>query len=169
MLPFTKWFKSQTKTPSSVVEKILQELLDKAEFLLSFNLKLDKKDKEIFIDIFGEDEDLLKAKEGKCLLALQTYFSRVVQHHFPGEEYSVRLDSGSFFEQKERRLLYLAQKLKKKALLSGQPVYFKSLAPFQRRKVHQFLARDKQVQTSSVGEGFYKNICITPSTIDRSF
>lgn len=164
---FTKWFKSKENTPDGLVEKLLQEILDQAGFSLSFNLEVNKDAKgEIFIDLFGEDEQMLIAKEGRLLLAFQTYLNRVIQHCFFDEgdlAPFVRLDSGSYFKQKEQKLLNLAKKLKTKALQTGQPVYFKSLPPFQRRKVHQFLSRDKEVQTVSMGEGFYKNICITPN------
>jgi predicted RNA-binding protein Jag len=161
---FKKLFKGKEKTPASLVEQVLQDLLEKGGFLLSMEIK-EKNEEEIFVDIFGEDEGLLKTKDGRFLLALQTYLNRVVQHHFFGQSVFVRLDSGNFFEEKEQRLLDLADKLKQKALSTGRPVYIKkALSPFQRRKVHQFLTEDGEVRTSSVGEGFYKNICITPAS-----
>ncbi len=161
---FKKLFKGKEKKPSVLVEQILQDLLEKGGFLLSVEIR-EINGEEIFVDIFGEDEGLLKTKEGRLLLALQTYLNRVVQHHFFGQSVFVRLDSGNFFEEKEQRLLDLADKLKQKALSTGRPVYIKkALSPFQRRKVHQFLTEDGEVRTSSVGEGFYKNICITPSS-----
>ena len=166
---FKKWFQSKDKSPKEVVERLLQELLDQAGFSLSFNIE--SKKGEIYIDIFGEDERLLTNKDGRLLLALQTYLNRVIQRGPVAEEPPtfVRLDSSSYFKQKDQRLLHLAERLKNKALQTGQPVYFKSLPPFQRRKVHQFLSKDKKVETLSVGEGFYKNICITPSQLKRSF
>ena len=161
---FKKLFKGKEKSPMALVEQVLQDLLEKGGFLLSMEIK-ETNEGEIFVDIFGEDEGLLKTKEGRFLLALQTYLNRVVQHHFFGQSVFVRLDSGNFFEEKEQRLLDLADKLKQKALSTGRPVYIKkALSPFQRRKVHQFLTEDGEVRTSSVGEGFYKNICITPSS-----
>ena len=165
---FKKLFKGKEKTPVALVEQVLQDLLEKGGFLLSLEIK-ETNEGEIFVDIFGEDEGLLKTKEGRFLLALQTYLNRVVQHHFFGQSVFVRLDSGNFFEEKEQRLLDLADKLKQKALSTGRPVYIKkALSPFQRRKVHQFLTEDGEVRTSSVGEGFYKNICITPSSGNQS-
>ncbi len=159
---FKKLFKSKAKDPTSLVEQVLQDLLEKGGFLLSTEMKQGK-DGEIFVDIFGEDEGLLKTKEGRLLLALQTYLNRVVQHHFFGQNVFVRVDSGGFFEEREQRLLDLADRLKQKALSTGRPVYLKkTLSPFQRRKIHQFLTEGGEVKTSSVGEGFYKNICISP-------
>ena len=166
---FKNLFKGKAKNPKALVEQILQDLLEKGGFLLSAEFNQKNKG-EISIEIFGEDESLLKTKEGRLLLALQTYLNRVVQHHFFGQNIFVRLDSGNFFEEREQRLLDLADKLKEKALSTGHPVYLKkALSPFQRRKVHQFLTEGGEVKTSSVGEGFYKNICITPSNSEESF
>ncbi|MDE0119468.1 MAG: hypothetical protein OXM55_05620 [Bdellovibrionales bacterium] len=160
---FKKLFKGKEKPPGELVEQILQDLLEKGGFLLSAEVE-QTEENEIFVDIFGEDEGLLKTKEGRLLLALQTYFNRVVQQHFSGQNVFVRLDSGSFFKERERHLLELADKLRKKALSTGRPVYLKkALSPFQRRQVHQFLTQGGEVKTSSVGEGFYKNICISPA------
>ena len=159
---FKKLFKGKQKDPKSLVEQVLQDLLEKGKFELSMEV-IQKKPEEILVEIFGEDEGLLKAKEGRVLLALQTYLNKVVQHHFFKESIAVRVDSGKFFEEREKRLLDLADKLKRKALSTNRPVYLKrSLSPFQRRKVHQFLAQGGEVKTSSIGNGFYKNICITP-------
>lgn len=165
---FKKLFKGKDKSPSSLVEQMFQDLLEKGGFSLSVELTQTKEGK-IFVNIFGEDEGLLKAKDGRLLLALQTYFNRVVQHHFFGQNIFLHVDSGNFFEEKEQRLLDLASKLKQKALSTGKPVYFKkALSPFQRRKVHQFLTERGDVKTSSVGDGFYKNICISPVAQDSA-
>ena len=164
---FKKLFGGKEKTPVVLVEQVLQDLLEKGGFLLSAEVK-QKKEEEISVEVFGEDEGLLKTREGRLLLALQTYLNRVVQHHFFGQNIFVRLDSGHFFEEKERQLLDLAGRLKQKALSTGRPVYIKkTLSPFQRRKVHQFLTEGGGVKTSSVGEGFYKNICITPGNSNQ--
>ena len=161
---FKNFFKEKKKGPKELVEQILHDLLEKGGFLLSFELKQGK-GSEIYVDIFGEDEGLLKTKDGRFLLALQVYLNRVLRHHFGEQTMFVHLDSGNFFEDREQRLLDLANKLKQKALSTGRPVYLKkSLSPFQRRKVHQFLTEGGAVKTSSVGEGFYKNICITPTS-----
>ena len=157
---FKKLFGGKEKTAKNLVESLLTDLLEKGGFSLSVEIR-EKEEGEIFCELFGEDEELLKMKEGRLLLALQTYLNRVAKQNF--DKVSVRIDSGHFFEEKEQRILDLAERLKEKALSSGRPVYLKkALSPFQRRKVHQFLEEGGEVKTSSVGEGFYKNICISP-------
>ena len=161
---FKKLFKEKEATPITMVEQVLLQLLEKGGFSLSIELTEDKKTGEIFVDMFGEDEGLLKAKEGRLILAFQVFLNRMLRHQFSTEDVFVRVDSGGFFEEKDQRLLDLAERLKKKALQTGRPVYFKKpLSPFQRRKVHQLLTEGGEVETISKGDGFYKNICIQPA------
>ena len=164
---FKNLFKEKEISPKDLVGKLLQELLERGDFQLSFSI--DQKDQEIFINLFGEDEGLLKTRDGRLLLALQTYFSRVVQAHSQEEEFFVRVDSENYFDERDERLLDLAEKLKEKAIATGRSVYLrKALPPFQRRKVHQLLNKDNQVKTISEGDGFYKNIRIVPSSLKDS-
>ena len=166
---FKNLFKEKEKTPEVLIEELLQGLLEKGGFELSFKITK-KNEEEISVEIFGEDEGLLKTKEGRFLLALQTYLNRVLRHHFFKDNIFVRLDSGNFFEEREQRLFDLAEKLRDKALDSGRKVYFKKpLSPYQRRKVHQLLEEAGDVLTSSEGDGFYKNICITPKRAKDSY
>ena len=155
-----KIFGGKEKTAKTLVEGLLTDLLEKGGFSLSAEVQ-ETENEGLFCELFGEDEGLLKTKDGRLLLALQTYLNRVARQNF--ENVSVRVDSGQFFEEREQRILDLAEQLKERALSSGRPVYLKkALSPFQRRKVHQFLESGGDVKTSSVGEGFYKNICISP-------
>jgi len=162
---FKKLFKSKEKTPKDLLEHILQDLLNKGGFSLSFELT-QKNETQIDVEIFGEDEGLLKTKQGRLLLALQTYLNKVIQHNFLEESVFIKVESRGFFKEQEEQLLHLADKLRQKAISSGRAVYLKrSLSPFQRRQVHQFLEKDGGVKSSSVGSDFYKNICITPTSL----
>ncbi len=165
MLSLKSWFKGkQNSSPVEFAEQNLKLLLQKSGFALSFKVK--QKEEDIIIDLFGEDEGFLKAREGRLLLALQFYLNRVLQHRFfsqQDESFVLHLDSRGFLTQKEEKLLFLASRLRKKALSTGQPVWFKkALSPVQRRKIHRLLAERGDVKTSSVGDGFYKKICISP-------
>jgi len=158
---FKNFFKEKPSEEVSVLENLLKVLIKKGEFLLDYTI--DQKEQEIRINIEGADEPLLKARDGRLLLAIQGYLNKVVQNRFPQKNLIVHTDSRGFFAEKEEKLLNWAGKLRKKALATGQPVYLKKvLPPFYRRKVHQFLAQRGDVKTSSVGEGFYKTICISP-------
>ncbi len=169
MLSFKNLFKSKDIKTKDLVENMLQDFLEAGGFSLSFLIEEESKEK-LVINIFGEDEDLLKAKHGRFLLALQIYLNRVIRHHCPDQKIFVSLDSNGFFEEKDQRLFDLVERLREKVVNTGQPMYLrKALPPFQRKKIHEFLAEDTKVESSSVGEGFYKNICISPYKSQGSF
>ena len=67
-------------------------------------------------------------------------------------------------EKTNQSLLDLAERLKKKAISQGRPVYLRGLSPKDRKVVHQFLATDKRIKSRSIGEGLYKKIKIYPNT-----
>ena len=164
MLSLKGLFKSKT-TPISVVTSLLKEISQSGG--LDFHFKVEQKENKIKVNLYGEDVSLLCSKEGKFILAFQVYFNKVLQHSFPEKRVLLEIDCDNFLKEKEEHLLELAKRLRKKALSTDRPVYFKkALPPFQRKKVHQCLAKEGGVHTSSIGEGFYKNICVSPQKKD---
>lgn len=155
-------FNNKKKTPKALLEKTLSGILDQGQFLLSFNIK---EEKGFQIDIFGEDEGLLKAREGRLLSAFQIYLLRVLQKEFPGESHRVFVDSNGFWEEKQEKLLDLTDRLVQKAVETGRPVFFKkALSPFQRSLIHKRVERNEGVSSQSQGEGEYKIIKLIPDS-----
>lgn len=152
--------KSANLTPASVIEDTLQGILEAGKFDLSFDLE--EENGEYFVEIYGDDVELLKAKEGQLLDSLQLFTKRVLQHQFPDDNIHVNMDSDGFREQANEELLDLADKLKGIALDKGKSVYFRALPPKDRKIVHQYLAEDGRVKSRSVGEGHFKKIKIYP-------
>lgn len=144
----------------NVIEETLQGILESGNFDLSFDI--DEEDGEYFVELYGDDEEVLKSKEGQLLDALQLFTKRVLQHQFPEDNYHVNFDSGGFREAANEALLDLADKLKGIALDKGKSVYFRALPPKDRKVVHQYLAEDGRVKSRSVGEGHFKKIKIYP-------
>lgn len=147
--------------PVGLVESLLGELVSLGRFELGFEVKT-LTDGTIHVDIFGKDEEMLTAKEGQLLDALQLYIRRAVQHQDPEREINVNLDCSNFREQANEALIQLAEKLKGIALDKGKSVYFRALPPKDRKVIHQYLAEDGRVKSRSVGEGHFKKIKIYP-------
>ena len=155
-------FGNKKKTPKEFLEKVLAEILEQGQFLLSFNVK---EEEGFQVDIFGEDEGLLKAREGRLLSAFQTYLLRVLQKEFPGESHRVFVDSNGFWEEKQEKLLDLTDHLVQKAVETGRPVFFKkALSPFQRALIHKRVEKNEGVSSRSQGEGEYKIIKLIPDS-----
>ena len=157
-------FNNKKKIPKELLSETLTEVLEAGDFLLSFNVE-EHEQEGLVVDIFGEDEGLLKAKEGKLLQAFQTYFLRVLQRAFPEEKIKIFVDSNGFWEEKQALLLTLTESLMKQALETNRPVTFKkTLSPFQRRLIHEKVSGNTGVRSQSLGEGFYKTMKLIPDT-----
>lgn len=146
-----------------VLEEVLQQVLDKAGLSLSFDLKTSPDGKEILFDLYGEDEEIAKAKEGMFLDSLQLFLRRVLQNKFPEERKSIVVDCDSFREDADQSLIELAEKLKEICLKKKKPVYFRAFPPRERKIIHQHLSEDDSVKSKSVGDGLYKKIKIFPA------
>ncbi len=147
--------------PTALVEGLLSELIELGGFKLGFEVKT-LADDSLHVDIFGEDEEMLTAKEGQLLDAFQLYIRRAVQHQEPEKPLNVNIDCSNFREQANEALIQLAEKLKGIALDKGKSVYFRALPPKDRKVIHQYLAEDGRVKSRSVGEGHFKKIKIYP-------
>ena len=157
-------FGGKKKSIQNRITEILSELLEMGGFLLSFQVEKDK-DNFFKLDIFGEDEGLLKTRKGKLLLAFQTYLLQVLFKEFPKQKMKVVVDSNGFWKEQDDRLMSLADHLIQKALDSNRPVVFKqALSPYQRRLIHEKVSGNTGVRSQSFGTGFYKNLKLIPDT-----
>ncbi len=164
---FKKFFGSKASGEANdimdVVDTTLEGVLQNSGLELSYDID-DDGDEGIGVEIFGEDEELLKEKEGQLLDAIQFFTKRVVQHQLPEARVRLNFDSNGFREETNQALLELADRLKSMALEKKKSVYCKALPPKDRRIIHQHLSGDERVKTRSVGDGHYKKIKIFPAT-----
>jgi spoIIIJ-associated protein len=150
-------------TPVEFVEGVLTHLLEVSGLALSFEVFEDKQNKEqILVEIFGEDEELLRAREGQLIDAIQLFLTRACQNQMKEEKVIIHVDNEGFRDKANLELTELAEKLKNVALEKGKPVYFRALPPRDRKVIHQYLAEDARVKSRSIGEGLYKKIKIFP-------
>ena len=117
------------------------------------------------VEFSGEDEGLLKEKEGQLLDSVQLFITRVLQHRMPDNKVNVEMDCGGYREEANQELIDLAEKLKEIALARKKSVYIRALPPKDRKVVHQYLADDTRVRSRSIGDGLYKKIKIYPANL----
>jgi len=73
----------------------------------------------------------------------------------------ILLDSNGYRSQKEQELVDLAQDLAQRVKKQRKPYTLDPLNSYERRIVHMALADDKEVITTSVGDGEFKRITIS--------
>ncbi len=154
--------KSGFKNPKALITDVLNGLIEKGGFDLSFDTEVqkDQENDSYKVNIYGSDEEMLTAKEGLLLESIQLFLKRALQHHFPDEQVNLLCDCNDFRTRENENLEAMIDKLKQKVLAQGRPVYVKALPPKERRVVHQFLSRDERVKSKSIGDGHYKKIKI---------
>ena len=159
-------FGDKKKDSKNLIQKILNNILEKGGFSLSFQIEEEEEEENSFkVDIFGEDEGLLKAKKGCLLLAFQTYLLRYMYNQFPDDKIRILVNSNGFWEENEKKLLDLTDDLVAKALDTNRPLTFKNnLSPSQRRLVHERVSGNTGVRSVSIGDGFYKTMKLIPDT-----
>lgn len=154
-----KSFKNKEK--EEVVQTLLSQLISKAGLDLSFQIQ--NKGEKCIVEIKGKDQSLMIEKEGRLLSAFQLFVKRVLQHHgFFDFKDRVFLDCAGFRKKLDQDLMALVKKLKEVAIHRGAPVYLKALSPRDRKLVHQLISEDEKVKSTSIGDGIYKKIRISP-------
>jgi spoIIIJ-associated protein len=146
----------------ALVEDVLTGLFEAADLKFNFDVTEGEDKETLSVEIYGDDEELLRAREGQLLDAIQLFLTRVTQHQLKDERVIIQVDNAGYREQANQELTDLAEKLKNVALEKGKPVYFRALPPRDRKVIHQYLAEDGRVKSRSIGEGLFKKIKIYP-------
>jgi spoIIIJ-associated protein len=113
------------------------------------------------VELWGPDDDMLLEDKGEVLLAIEHLLPRMLRGIY-GDAMPVRVDCNDFHFQREERLRELARRTADDVRRSGRPRTLGELDPAERRIVHVTLAEDADVETESIGDGFYKRLKVLP-------
>jgi spoIIIJ-associated protein len=155
---------SESVQESPASEEFGRFVLDEANTLLKLmrmNLKAEAlKDGERYtINISGPDRMYLMTNDADGLDALQYLMNKMVMNR--PDYKKILLDSNGYRSQKEQDLVNLAQDLAIKVKNQRKPYTLDPLNSYERRIVHMALADDKEIITTSVGDGEFKRITIS--------
>lgn len=163
---FSKLFGKSEKKGDGVVGEVVRDtlegIIEKGQFKLFYDVKEETAEK-IVVELHGEDEGLLKDRDGQLLDSFQFLVTRVIQHRFPEGKIEIVFDTNGYREEASQDLIKVADKLKAIVIEKNRSVYFRALAPKDRKIIHQYLAEDERVMSRSVGDGLYKKIKIFPA------
>jgi spoIIIJ-associated protein len=108
------------------------------------------------------DAGLLIGKQGQTLDALQYLVTKMVAKQTRGKV-RIAIDVEAYRARHNEALALLAQKYGEKVKRSGRPITLNPMNPYDRRIVHLALQGDKNLKTTSRGEGLYKKVVISPA------
>lgn len=115
------------------------------------NLEVRRRENNISVTIFSDNNSILIGKNGKNIAALQLLVRQMVNSKLKNP-LGIILDVGNYKEKRVKNIEYLAKKLAREAYKTKTEVTMDSMNSYERRIVHEVLSKDKYVYTESIGE-----------------
>lgn len=115
------------------------------------NLEVRRRENNISVTIFSNNNSILIGKNGKNVAALQLLIRQMVNSKL-NTPLGIIIDVGNYKEKRAKNIEYLAKKLAREAYKTKNEVTMDSMNSYERRIVHEALAEDKYVYTESIGE-----------------
>ncbi len=145
---------------------ILKEIAEKLLKLMSVDTGVevvyDKESDYMVVNIEGgEATGLLIGKRGETLLSIQSILSLLFKQK-TGEWGKIVVNIGDYRQKEEDYLRDLAETTAQRAIETGNAQNLYNLKAWQRRVVHLALADNKDVETTSEGEGEDRYLIINP-------
>ena len=122
--------------------------------------KYDEENKNLNVDLSGDEMGVLIGKRGQTLDSLQYLLSLVVNKE--SEEYiRVKVDTEDYRKRRKETLENLAKNIAYKVKRTKRPVSLEPMNPYERRIIHSALQNDKYVTTHSEGEEPFRRVVVT--------
>lgn len=142
-----------------VAKKFLDDVFAAMKMEVSVSAKYDEAEKELEVDLTGDDMGILIGKRGQTLDSLQYLVSLVVNKG--QEEYvRVKLDTENYRQRRKATLENLAKNIAYKVKRTKRPVSLEPMNPYERRIIHSALQEDKYVTTYSEGEEPFRKVVV---------
>lgn len=133
----------------SYIKETINEIIKKMN--AEANLEVRRREENISITIFSDNNAILIGKNGKNVSALQLLIRQIVNSKL-NKPLSIIIDVGNYKEKRAKNIEYLAKKLAREAYKTKTEITMDSMNSYERRIVHSVLADDKYVYTESTGE-----------------
>ena len=141
-------------------KKFLNDVFAAMNMIVVVEIKYDEENKEMDVDLSGDDMGVLIGKRGQTLDSLQYLVSLVVNKE--SEDYiRVKVDTENYRERRKETLENLAKNVAYKVKRTRRPVSLEPMNPYERRIIHSALQNDKYVATHSEGEEPFRKVVVT--------
>lgn len=148
---------------NSVVDNARDFLNDVfAAMNLSAEIKIefDDQEKNMNIELSGEEMGVIIGKRGQTLDSLQYLVSLVINKD-TDDYIRVKVDTENYRERRKETLENLAKNIAYKVKRTRKSVSLEPMNPYERRIIHSVLQNDKFVTTHSEGEEPFRRVVVT--------
>ena len=153
-------------TVEDKAKDFLKDVLEAMDLEVVINVKYDEAEKNMEIDLKGDDMGVLIGKRGQTLDSLQYLVSLVVNKE--SEEYiRVKVDTEDYRNRRKATLEGLAKNISYKVKRTKRAVSLEPMNPYERRIIHSALQNDKYVTTHSEGDEPFRHVVVTLKKSER--
>ena len=153
----------KAKTKSSIADiakDFLKDVFAAMNMVVAVDVKYDEDNKNLDVDLSGDEMGILIGKRGQTLDSIQYILSLVVNKE--SEEYiRVKVDTEDYRKRRKETLENLAKNIAYKVKRTKRPVSLEPMNPYERRIIHSALQNDKYVTTHSEGEEPFRRVVVT--------
>ena len=143
-----------------LAKKFLSDVFAAMQLEVVITLDYKEAERELSIDLNGDDMGVLIGKRGQTLDSLQYLVSLVVNKDV--DDYiRVKVDTENYRERRKETLENLAKNIAYKVKRTRRPVSLEPMNPYERRIIHSALQNDKYVTTHSEGEEPFRKVVVT--------
>ena len=153
----------EAKVKSSITDiaKIfLNDVFQAMNMTVVINAEYKEEEKELFIDLSGDDMGVLIGKRGQTLDSLQYLVSLIVNKEST-DYIRVKVDTENYRQRRKETLENLAKNISYKVKRTRRPVTLEPMNSYERRIIHSALQNDKYVRTHSEGEGKERRVIVS--------
>ena len=153
----------EAKVKSSITDiaKIfLNDVFQAMNMTVVINAEYKEEEKELFIDLSGDDMGVLIGKRGQTLDSLQYLVSLIVNKDST-DYIRVKVDTENYRKRRQDTLENLAKNIAFKVKRTKRTVSLEPMNPYERRIIHSALQNDKFVTTHSEGDEPFRHVVVT--------
>ena len=148
------------------INDIITEIKDTINEIVSLmgltsNLEVRRRENNITITIFSNNNSILIGKNGRTMSAIQTIIRQII-HSQVKSNLQIIIDVENYKEKRIKNLEYLAKKVAKEVAHTKVETKLDPMNSYERRTIHNVLSQNKYVYTESEGIEPNRYVVIKP-------
>ena len=156
------WVKEEEK-PASLEDEakdFLKNVFTAMNMAVVVDVNYDEENRNMDIDLSGDEMGVLIGKRGQTLDSLQYLVSLVVNKNQEGY-IRVKVDTENYRQRRKETLENLAKNISYKVKRTKRSVSLEPMNPYARRIIHSALQNDRYVTTHSEGEEPFRRVVVS--------
>ncbi len=145
---------------TDTAKEFLNNVFNAMNLTVVIDINYDADQREMDIELSGDEMGVLIGKRGQTLDSLQYLVSLVINKGL--EDYiRVKVDTENYRKRRKDTLENLAKNMAFKVKRTRKPFALEPMNPYERRIIHSALQGDKFVTTHSEGEEPFRHVVVT--------